>query len=711
MKKSNKKVSFIFLFLFLFLEIIFNFEKQIFAKSFQDTSKIKNLDILKSPKTSFNAQKDDFINERGSINLIQKRLLLLTDYFEYFLTSSFGENRNKISIKSDNQYEEKDQFIAQGNVIIETDKGNLNADKLIYDKTNKTFYITGNITYKRGFQYFESSEILYQLDKNTGYLKNVYGVIDLKSFNNDSGFELDSEENYSSKISEVKNVDRASLGLINQFDSDKSLNIRDLNLNIPSKNKWRFKSKKISISPNKLESDEIFFTNDIYNKPQLLLESYGLRIENKNNKLRFISQNTWLNLDNKVKVPLGRRSLFDRDPITRWGIGYDMKEKDGLFITRSLDSRKIFRDYNLKITPYFLIQRAINGKTKTFKGNDNSIFGSNIPQDNYLSDIFALDTTLKGNIKNWDLDFIASNNSLDLEKLSESSRIKLNIQKSFEINGSENKSKKSDANISEKLKSSFLDFKLASSYREKISKGFSGEEEIYFGNNFSVTNRNYKESKDDKSNYSFSYSIGKYNAKSKNKDELTNLFRNSLEANFLKEKVLWRKKGLDKTINSNYRYSPKVIDQGLIWRNNLKSGFFIYEKNGSQKAVSLNTGPQLTLGSMTNDFFDYTKISTTATYVLKSGESPFAFDNIDDSFRIKFEFDQQLYGPLVLNLSSYLNLDINDKDHGSFVESKFGLNFERRAYKVSIYYKPDAKSLGINFDIFNFNYDGIGKSF
>ena len=70
-----------------------------------------------------------------------------------------------------------------------------------------------------------------------------------------------------------------------------------------------------------------------------------------------------------------------------------------------------------------------------------------------------------------------------------------------------------------------------------------------------------------------------------------------------------------------------------------------------------------------------------------------------------------MYGPLVLNLGSYLNLDINDKDHGSFVESKFGLNFERRAYKVSIYYKPDAKSLGINFDIFNFNYDGIGKSF
>ena len=66
---------------------------------------------------------------------------------------------------------------------------------------------------------------------------------------------------------------------------------------------------------------------------------------------------------------------------------------------------------------------------------------------------------------------------------------------------------------------------------------------------------------------------------------------------------------------------------------------------------------------------------------------------------------------LVLNLSSYLNLDSNDNEYNSFVESKFGLNFQRRAYRVGFFYKPDAKSLGINFDIFNFNYSGVGKSF
>ena len=187
--------------------------------------------------------------------------------------------------------------------------------------------------------------------------------------------------------------------------------------------------------------------------------------------------------------------------------------------------------------------------------------------------------------------------------------------------------------------------------------------------------------------------------------------RNSFEANLLKEKVLWRKKGLDKEINKNYKYTPRVINQELKWRNNLKAGFFIYENNESQQALSLNTGPELKLGSMKKNFLDYTKIAATSTYVFKSGESPFAFDNIDDTFRIKFDLDQQLYGPLVLNLSSYLNLDSSDNNYGSFVESKFGLNFQRRAYKVSVYYKPDAKSLGIKFDIFNFDYLGTGRSF
>ena len=358
-------------------------------------------------------------------------------------------------------------------------------------------------------------------------------------------------------------------------------------------------------------------------------------------------------------------------------------KKDGLFITRVFNNRKIFGDFNLKITPYFLIQRLIEGETKAFKGLDNSIFGDNISQDNSFGDIFGLNTNINGNINDWNLNLETTNNSLDLDKLSESSRVKLNIKKSIKLDKLYKKSKLGIESSDINLKSnSFLDLYFASSYREKISKGFDGEDEIYFGNSLSVINRKFKTIKGNKINYSFIYNFGYFNAKTKDKEELTDSFRNSFVANFSTEKNLWKKKGLIKSINQNYKYSPEVINQGLLWRSSFKTGLFLYENHNTQKAISLSTGPHLTVGSFTNDFFDFTKLGATASYIFKEGESIFAFDDINDSARIKFDLEQQLYGPLVFNLSSYLNLDSNHKDYGQFSESKFGLDLKRRASSI-----------------------------
>ena len=85
---------------------------------------------------------------------------------------------------------------------------------------------------------------------------------------------------------------------------------------------------------------------------------------------------------------------------------------------------------------------------------------------------------------------------------------------------------------------------------------------------------------------------------------------------------------------------------------------------------------------MRNKFFDFTKFSSIATYTFKEGKSPFAFDNVNDSLRVKFNLEQQIYGPFVLNLESYLNLNNKDKDYGYFKESVFGLDLKRRAYNI-----------------------------
>ena len=60
-------------------------------------------------------------------------------------------------------------------------------------------------------------------------------------------------------------------------------------------------------------------------------------------------------------------------------------------------------------------------------------FGNEITYQNDLTDLFGIDTKLKGKIKNWGIDFKSSNNSIDPNKLRESSRLKLNIKKSIEL--------------------------------------------------------------------------------------------------------------------------------------------------------------------------------------------------------------------------------------------------------------------------------------
>ena len=66
---------------------------------------------------------------------------------------------------------------------------------------------------------------------------------------------------------------------------------------------------------------------------------------------------------------------------------------------------------------------------------------------------------------------------------------------------------------------------------------------------------------------------------------------------------------------------------------------------------------------------------------------------------------------IILNLESYLNLDNHDKKYGSFRESTFGLDLNRRAYKIRFFYKPNNGIIGLKFNIFNFNYSGIPVKF
>ena len=114
---------------------------------------------------------------------------------------------------------------------------------------------------------------------------------------------------------------------------------------------------------------------------------------------------------------------------------------------------------------------------------------------------------------------------------------------------------------------------------------------------------------------------------------------------------------------------------------------------------------------MKKKFLDYSRLALTYNYIFKDRESPFKFDNIDKGASIDFDFNQQLYGPLIYGYNSKFNLDSHSADYGKFSDGTYFLDFSRRAYSIGVFYKPSENSAGIQLKIFNFGYNGIPERF
>ena len=138
---------------------------------------------------------------------------------------------------------------------------------------------------------------------------------------------------------------------------------------------------------------------------------------------------------------------------------------------------------------------------------------------------------------------------------------------------------------------------------------------------------------------------------------------------------------------------------------------FLYSNDHNQQAISLTTGPTFQFGNLKKYFLDYTKLNTNFTVVRKNGESPFAFDDINDDTRIQFILEQQLFGPLVFFYESFMPLDNTHTDYGKFTHPIYKLEYKRRAYGLSAYYKPKNEVFGLQFKINNFDYRGKSSKF
>ena len=342
-----------------------------------------------------------------------------------------------------------------------------------------------------------------------------------------------------------------------------------------------------------------------------------------------------------------------------------------------------------------MAQRAIKGSSKSFRKKDSSILSSKVKTDTKFLDYFALDADLYRDFNLWKFNYGIKLNSLNTERISESFRSNLSFSRRFILN-----------NNNLRNTENYFDIEFYSKFREKITKEMGREEEIYFANGFNLSNS--KKWQLDKNNISFAliYDFGEYTAEKKKVSSFGTLSRQVFLAKFDHKIPLLEVKSLATNIDETYKYSPKVIEKGIYWSTNIQYGHFFYSDKSSQNALIFTTGPDMTFGDLKKKYFDYTNIAIKGTYPIKSGESPFVFDDISQDPTINLKLEQQIIGPLIFSYETELNLN-----KGEFNRPNYALDIKRRAYSLGAFYNSASESLGIRFNIFNFGYAGRSSKF
>ena len=618
-----------------------------------------------------------------------------------------------LEIISDTKLTTPDLFLAKGNVTARTNNMVLKADEFEYNSKFNTILIKGDIRFKTQEQFLLASEIKYDTKAKKGYILNAYGSINfdtlgLIKIENDKNNSVDSQLDFNKNDNYINNVilNNSNNLRFENISLEKNKNISErirsqrVELEFNNMQKWRFETTKIEIDNERWFSKELFLTNDPFNYPQVVIKNKNFQSINKNDQITIKTKWSSLILDQKLTIPIGPRRIKVGDlQNIRWGIGYDQINKDGLFITRNLDPIYFGNDkIELKLKKEFYLQRALKGETNSFTEKDKSLYTTKVKQNSKLSDLFGISTNLSSNIFGFDLDSEFKINTLDINKFNNAFSSKNTLERVL--------FKEEKINFAKETKLTFF-----TNYREKIWNGSLGEKEILSASGIRIGKRNNWSINDVNKSSLLALGYGTYQSNMKG-ISTNNIIRDRLNISLERNHSypIWKQKE-KKYINQSNIYTPQIIQNSIYLNINSQIDLYRYSDDNFQNLYTLKIGPEVTLGNFERKYFDFTKFSIYPKLTLAEGKSPFDFDQAVDNHAIELSLKQQLAGPLALKIKSNYNLDVNSNKYKQFDNTIYELDWNRRAYNISLFYNQNNKSGGINFKIYSFNFDGLGKRF
>ena len=579
---------------------------------------------------------------------------------------------NELLIESKIQSEKDNILYANGDVVVKFQDNILKADTLRYNKKNKSAKAEGNIQFKINNQIFQADMVQYDFIKRKGSFRNIKGLINSESIISD--FDFSSNSIYENLLSNIKSIKKNKV----IFTPKKVKN-------------WIFSAEQLDVDQNIWSSKQVFLTNDLLDTNQIKLQFNELKVYPHKEKLRFKSKVNNLIFQDRITIPfwVGDRTIFKKaeNPFAfqnGWNIGYDKLNKDGFFIGRKLNAVNINNDLYLNIEPQFLIQRTLNGKTKSFVQRNSSLNSPKVERNISLVDYFALSAALEGKIQNWDLKMTQELNSFDLEKFANSVRTRAELSKEINL-----------------FNTTFVN-RIFGAYRERIWNGSIGESEIYNAYGWQLDQSKSWRNDAVENNQIITIGIGNYKAEELNSSDFAESYKGSVSYQLNKRLPIFEKRIDSLYIDESFEYIPEPIKQGVFINSKVSATYNLYKDSNTQKYFGVGLGPEFVIGNYKKDFFDYTRLSILPFYKFKSGKSIFKFDQVSENFTVDLNFDQHLIGSWLIETQGTLNLDKDSDDYGEFIYSRIGMNFKKRSYSFGIFYQPHDQAGGINFTLNGF---------
>ena len=596
-----------------------------------------------------------------------------------------------LRIYADKQYDyDQNLYLFEGNVKALINGGSLKSDLLRYEKSSGILSATGNVIYSKGGQYIRAKEFKFNLLKEEGMIEDANGVLEIKNVLEDFKIDSNSEKlvvnNRSIHRLNNKGKNTYNDGIEFSFGNIQlpQNKITRLNKSVGSINNWRFKSDLITIKDNVWKANKIDFTNDPYDPNQISFEGIDvIAEEDDTGELIITSSKTNLILEGRNKTFLGKRIFGKRKRKNKYKLMYDGKDRDGLLLIRRSDNTLINNNIKVNFQPQFLVNRALLGKTNSYensKSNDN--------KDINTLDLFGLSMKVNANYKDWSFDSLNDLSTLNTSRIASSYR--------------------NSSTLSKYYKMPIIDYSslnIFTTYRSRAWNGSIGETEIKSAYGGFIEKNTSFQSGEVRNNLNFRVGTAKYEAEKLRSSEVINLWRSSAFASLESEYEIWKSNKKNLNQNKKMLLTPVPINPELVLKTDFNSGFFKYEDGSDQTFLKFSIGPEVRLGKLESNFLDYTKLSIMPGVKIKSGSSPFKFDNAIDLRTLNISFMQQIYGPFIFDIVSNINIDNNSENYGEYYNTKLGLLWHKRAYEIGIYYHPDNEAGGLYFRINGFDFD------